>query len=118
MSIGLNQDLQAARSVIIFGLSGSTTKNGEGDKMRFEATTTEKATVLSFNGEGGPESTSLRHADVKNLTVPEALVLLSEKIGKLIGVEYQPAVQYIELCGDEDDEDLSLFEEVIDVKGL
>ncbi len=86
--------------------------------MRFEAITTEKATVLSFNGEGGQESTSLRHADVKNLTVPEALLLLRGKIDKLLGVEPDFDIRVIELDGDEDDEDLSLYEEVIEIPAV
>ena len=79
--------------------------------MRIDARTTDKGTHLLFTGEGGPDSVTLRHADTAKLTVPEGIDLL---VGKLSPV---PDEVFIVLVGDETDEDLSLYEEVLYVEG-
>jgi len=79
--------------------------------MRFEARTNEKATTLLFTDELGQESISIRHADLVKLTVPEAIRLLSRKVEELL----PPVDGFVELYGDEDDADLSLFEELVEV---
>jgi hypothetical protein len=52
--------------------------------MRVVATTTDRGVVLSFTGEGGPESVALRHAELKGMTVPEAVSHLFEKLGVIL----------------------------------
>ncbi len=78
--------------------------------MRIDARTTEKGTFLMFTGEGGPESISFRHVDTAKLTVLEGIRLLS-RMGEVL----TPEDAFVELVGDEDDEDLSLFEELVEV---
>jgi hypothetical protein len=90
--------------------------------MRLEAITTNEAVILSFTGEGGPKSVALRNDEARKMTVPEAIKSLLEKLMPKPGVVEVEIVDTgrstqameFELVGDEDDEDLSMYEEVIE----
>jgi hypothetical protein len=128
--------------------------------MRVTATETTDSVVISFTNsppDGNQESVAIRHSEVKNLTVEEAVALLHNKLIDLLdivpeeeqdsdenhygqrdgdgtfGPKVDPLpkgiveteivdtgrstqVEEFELEGDEDDEDLSLFEVEVDSK--
>lgn len=90
--------------------------------MRLVATTTNEGVILSFTGDGGPKSVSLPNNKASNMTVPEAIQFLLEKLMPKPGVVEVEIVDTgrstqameFELVGDEDDEDLSMYDEVIE----
>jgi hypothetical protein len=82
--------------------------------MRLEAFDLPDSIVLKF----GTDSLSLRKSEVKRLGLQDTCLLLIDKIekmAKLRDVEIvEPTVEEFELDGDEDDEDISLYEDVIE----
>jgi hypothetical protein len=80
--------------------------------MRFEAIKTPNGVSLVFSGDGVVKSTSISDGEVKKKTVVEGIALLADK---LIDMIYkQPPYYEID---DEDDADLSLYEEEVVVEG-
>jgi hypothetical protein len=75
--------------------------------MRLETFDLPDRIVLKFE----TDSVSILKADVKKLGLKETVQSL---IGKLTKMAKLDGPEYIELDGDEDDEDISLYEEVVE----
>jgi hypothetical protein len=65
--------------------------------MRFEATTTDEATILSFTGDGVHKSCSLKHSEARKLTVPEAIWFLFNQLSPVMFDTYDTADEAVEL---------------------
>jgi len=84
--------------------------------MRLEALTVPNGVVLRFDNEF---SVGLKSSEVKGLGLQEVALMLVDKLEKMAELRVvepiEALVEEFELDGDEDDEDLSLFEVVIEL---
>jgi hypothetical protein len=79
--------------------------------MKLEANTTLRGVTLSFVDDMRGESVTLRHGELLRLSVEEGINLLMVKLYD--AAHGHTAPEFIELDGDEDDADVSLYEEVV-----
>jgi hypothetical protein len=80
--------------------------------MRFEAIKTPSGVTLIFTGDGSIKSMGIDTGAVKRMTVDEAIAMMAERLLAML----PPAVEDFEI-DDEDDEDVSLYEEEVVVDG-
>jgi hypothetical protein len=82
--------------------------------MKLEANTTLRGVTLAFADDVETRSVTLRHGKLERLTTREGMVLLINLLEDIV-LPAHAEPEDIELYGDEDDEDLSMYEEVIRV---
>jgi hypothetical protein len=83
--------------------------------MKLEANTTLRGVTLSFVDDMGGESVTVRHGELERLSVEEGINLLMVKLYD-VAHPARTEPEEIVLEGDEDDEDLSLFDDVTEVQ--
>ncbi len=81
--------------------------------MRFEATTTPRGVSLRFTKDGVVESLALGDGEIKRLSVHDGIALLVKRLNDKL----PPAPKVVECyeIDDEDDADLSIYEEEVEV---
>jgi hypothetical protein len=81
--------------------------------MKFSANDTQSVVSLLFTFAGEVKSISIRKADFKKMTVEEGITALISRLAAMV----MPEVDVVYEIDDEDDEDISLYEEEVVVDG-